>query len=169
MVKKVSLGGLGEALEDILRDIKESELNALDRAYKAAAIDRLGEVMIQTPVDKGRLRGAWILDSSYNNAKVGRPSRSKGSSYIKSVVGKDTMLNKTWYFYNNLPYASTVEYGGYPNPVDKGTWNKSKKRFEKRSEGGYSKLAPEGMLRVSLLSFGAKLKKAWKAQKRDNI
>lgn len=42
---------------------------------------------------------------------------------------------------NGLPYAPVVEYGGYPNPPKKGTG---------KTEGGFSKQAPQGMLRPAV-------------------
>ena len=65
---------------------------------------------------------------------------------------------------NNLPYSEVIEFGEYPNPVKKGT--KISKTgvkhavFEVRSKGGFSKLAPQGVVRVNALRFTALLKQA---------
>ena len=60
---------------------------------------------------------------------------------------------------NNLPYARTLEFGKYPTPVKRGTYV-GKGRYEKRSQGGFSKLAPRGMVRVNALRFRGWLKHA---------
>jgi hypothetical protein len=68
---------------------------------------------------------------------------------------------------NNLPYASVVEYGSYPNPPKRGTYVPTGKTkygitgpgWVKRSEGGFSKQAPAGMVRVSLQEMKAYLDK----------
>jgi hypothetical protein len=58
---------------------------------------------------------------------------------MASVVSRDP----SWYEFtlaNNLPYANVIEYGGYqgdgPNTV-----------------GGFSKQAPQGVVRVNVLRF----------------
>ena len=59
---------------------------------------------------------------------------------------------------NNLPYIQVLEYGKYPNPPKKGTYLKEGQKkgqytgpgFFKFSEGGYSKQAPKGMVRISI-------------------
>lgn len=42
---------------------------------------------------------------------------------------------------NGLPYAPVVEFGGYPNPPKGG---------EGKTSGGFSKQAPQGMLRPAV-------------------
>lgn len=167
MAKVIKLGRLGDALDDILNEIKDSEIKAAERAYRATLIDRLGAIMIDTPVDRGRLRGAWILADAYNAGEVGRVSKNKGENYIKTQLSGKPLLGRAMYFFNNLPYAHTVEYGGYPKSVKKGSYNKQRGKYEILSAGGFSQQAPKGMLRVNLISFGRRLKQAWKAQRKN--
>ena len=83
-------------------------------------------------------------------------------------MGELDPMGETLYFYNNLPYAEVVEYGDYPDPVEKGTYNKQRKKYEIRSAGGFSKLAPEGMVRLNTMGFNKLLKRKWSRQ-RGNI
>ena len=98
-------------------------------------------VIEQTPVDTGRLRGNW--QSSINQAKLSQITRQqKGLSGAAINEAQKTLsqfeLGDIFFFTNNLPYARVVEFGLYPNPPKKGTG---------KTVGGFSKLAPQGMVR----------------------
>ena len=98
-------------------------------------------VIEQTPVDTGRLRGNW--QSSINQAKLSQITRQqKGLSGAALNEAQKTLsefeLGDIFFFTNNLPYARVVEFGLYPNPPKKGTG---------KTVGGFSKLAPQGMVR----------------------
>lgn len=98
-------------------------------------------VIEQTPVDTGRLRGNW--QSSINQAKLSQITRQqKGLSGAAVNEAQKTLsqfeLGDIFFFTNNLPYARVVEFGLYPNPPKKGTG---------KTVGGFSKLAPQGMVR----------------------
>lgn len=62
----------------------------------------------------------------------------------------DTKGDESLFISNNLPYITTLEYGGYPNPPKKGTG---------KTINGYSKQAPNGMVGVTL----ADTKRIWDA------
>ena len=120
----------------------------------------LSAIIKQTPVDEGRARNNWFLT-------IGMPfSLTSGRGVSKTGAGSDASLmtmppyvmNKKVYFTNNLPYIETLEYGRYPNLVKKGTWDKKKKQYVKRSEGGFSKQAPGGWVRTTLIAMQNKIK-----------
>ena len=109
------------------------------------------------------LRGVYL--SGLFNVVMGTPSsktttsKSKGLGAIRSIRQMpDHVFNNKVYFTNNLPYIESLEYGGYPNPVKKGTWDKKKKQYVKRSEGGFSKQAPGGWVRTTLIAMQNKIK-----------
>ena len=53
----------------------------------------------------------------------------------------------------------TLEYGGFPTPVKKGSYNKKKGKYEKLSAGGWSKQTdPGGWGRVALMKAVQKIK-----------
>ena len=68
------------------------------------------------------------------------------------------VLNNKMFFTNNLPYIETLEYGGYPSPVKKGTWNKKKKAYEIRSSGTFSDQAVGGWVRKTLRVMAKKIR-----------
>jgi hypothetical protein len=87
------------------------------------------------------LRGNW--QSSINQAKLSQITRQqKGLSGAALNEAQKTLsefeLGDIFFFTNNLPYARVVEFGLYPNPPKKGTG---------KTVGGFSKLAPQGMVR----------------------
>jgi hypothetical protein len=106
-------------------------------------------IVQKTPVDTGRARANWNLscgriDNSINpNAKEPR---------VKTEDDINVRDDETIYISNNLPYIETLEYGGYPSPVKKGTYVKTKGKghYEKRSRNGFSKQAPKGMVGLAV-------------------
>ncbi len=57
------------------------------------------------------------------------------------------------YITNALPYAATLEYGGYPNPPKNPTG---------KTVGGYSVQAPQGMFRIAAIRYNEFVQKAIK-------
>lgn len=118
---------------DITRFIKKSERNA-EVAVRKITMELLSKVVLKSPVDTGRFRGNWFTglnyapqDTSAIVDKTGSESISRGNS----VVGKYTMRDDAIYIANNLPYAY-------------------------RLETGYSKQAPRGMARLSVMEISSK-------------
>ena len=140
---------------------------AIDGAVKQMNNNLIGiytkglvNIVLATPVhfkDGGRLKNNWFLTVGQPSSKT--RSGNKGGSSSLGELGKmpDSVLGKKVYFTNNLPYANTVEYGGYPNPVEVGTWTGNK--YQKLSAGGYSRQAPNGMVRIAIKKMEQRIKK----------
>ena len=119
----------------------------------------LSAIIKQTPVDEGRARNNWFLTIGHPFGLSGRDSDKTGAGSDASLMTMPPyVMNKKVYFTNNLPYIESLEYGGYPSPVKKGTWDKKKKQYVKRSEGGFSKQAPGGWVRTTLIAMQNKIK-----------
>jgi len=114
----------------------------------------LSEIVKGTPVDTGRARNNWFLTIGKPSAKTdeGGQKRDETAKTPKTVLGKKI------YFTNNLPYIGVLEYGGYPNPVKKGSYDKKKKKYTKLSKGGYSLQAPKGWVRAALMRMQNKIR-----------
>ncbi len=129
-----------------------------NKKVKAIYIQGLSAVITGTPVsfkDGGRLRNNWFLTTEKPSQSI-RGANSRGSaSYSSLSKMPDYVLDKTIYFTNNMPYANVVEFGGYPKNPKYGTWTGS--GFQKLSQNGYSKQAPSGMVRISLVKMRNKL------------
>lgn len=102
-----------------------------DKKVKGSLLGVFSRTIARTPVDTGRLRNNW--HTSIGRASEGkRKSNKSGANAISNaseVMLKKFKLGNTVYFSNNLPYAGRVEYGSW------------------------SKQAPRGMLRVSILEL----------------
>ena len=104
------------------------------------------KIIKDTPFDKGRLKNNWYA----SNRRVGvRTNKSFDKSGKKSMARVDKALSRlksrqSFFFFNNLPYARVVEFGLYPNPPKKGSG---------KTANGFSKKAPQGMLRKNIGGF----------------
>lgn len=118
----------------------------------------LSEIVKGTPVDEGRARNNWFMSVGAPSNKT-TTSASTGGGGSLSQAGKipKNVLGKKIYFTNNLPYISLLEYGGYPSPVKNGTYVKGK-GFEIRSINGFSKQAPNGWVRATLIRMQNKIR-----------
>lgn len=140
MAKRIRLGQLGKELQSIVKEAATAEVEAVDRALRKTYIDRLGAVILSTPVDTGALQASWFLDPTVDYGKTANSS-GQGAGYIAARINGEKVVGEKWYFYNNQPYAYRIEYDGYSNQ------------------------APTGMLRTNLLSFGRKLRKYWNQER----
>jgi hypothetical protein len=118
--------------------------------YKAIVLETHKRIVMRTPVDTGRARGNWMIDTK-NTDEVSLDTDKSGSKTVKkgkSFADKLTMDDKTWII-NNVHYIGILENGGYPNPPKKGSWVKGK-GYVIKSSGGFSKQAPHGMVKVTM-------------------
>ena len=144
--------GLRQALGRVRDDVN----NTITAAY----IYGLGEIIQATPVhfkDGGRLKNNWLLSVGWPTLGTTVSANSTGaSSYAQLSRIPADVLGKKIYFVNNLDYAAVVEYGGYPNSVEKGTYT-GNGNYQKLSSGGYSRQAPNGMARVGIRKIQSRL------------
>lgn len=103
-------------------------------------------IVKRTPVDTGRARSNWFISKGKVNASV---TDKKSNRYNLGNV-PDADGDEDYFISNNLPYIGTLEYGEYPDPVKKGTYDKKRKQWVKKSDNGFSKQAPHGMLGVTV-------------------
>ena len=119
----------------------------------------LFNVVQQTPVDEGRARNNWFLSVGAPSGQT-TTSKASGLAATRQLNQMPTgVLNKKVFFSNNLPYIKALEYGGYPDPVKLGTYDKKLKEHVKKSSGGFSKQAPGGWVRTTLIAMANKVRK----------
>lgn len=110
------------------------------------------KIIKQTPVDTGRLKNNWYA----SNRRVGvRTTKATDKSGKKSIARVEKTLarlkvGQRFHFFNNLPYARVVEFGLYPNPPKNPTG---------KTVNGFSKQAPQGMLRIHADGFALAMNK----------
>ena len=105
---------------------------ATERDRKAVLFALFRNIIQDTPVDTGRLRGNWQTTvNTPATTPVNRvdPSGTATISSILGNLGNGEGQDVTVWFVNTLPYASRIEYESW------------------------SKQAPQGMVRRNLLLF----------------
>ena len=114
-----------------------------EKAVRGITIKLFSAVIKSSPVDTGRFRNNWF--ASFGQSHSSETTTYKGTAgsaainrAVKVVTGSESYEQFT--LANNLDYAAKLEYGGYtgngPNTV-----------------GGYSKQAPQGMVRINTIRF----------------
>ena len=86
-------------------------------------------VVDKSPVDTGRFRGNWnpsIGSPDFSTSEITDPSGGATKSRINAVVSSYTLNGQSVFLTNSLPYAE-------------------------RLENGWSKQAPNGMVRLSVM------------------
>lgn len=97
-------------------------------------------IIKDSPVDEGRFRGNWFASGKLeSNRQAETLDKSNNGVDTANKAAKVALSLKDWSVFtltNNLPYANVIEYGGYGNgPL---------------TQGGYSKQAPQGVVRVNI-------------------
>lgn len=115
----------------------------LETVVRKSTAQVFGAVTLKSPVDTGRFRANWNVSYAAVDTTV---TSSTNQARAQAEVDKALALpvGGVVYLANSLPYARTLEYGGYPNPPKGGNG---------KTIGGYSKQAPAGMVRTSALEF----------------
>lgn len=96
---------------DISKFIEHAKGN-LDKAVRQAAVLTAQGVVTRTPVDTGRLRGNWMIQSTLTIETVDDVDIA-GAATIAKMAGQAMTLKaggECW-IVNSLPYAGEVEYG----------------------------------------------------------
>lgn len=144
-------------------DVEDFTLRFLDGAedtVRATAIQLWDAIIGTTPVDEGRARGNWFPTTGTPSVKIDLDIIDKSGAKAKQRAERHVLGSLKWDVFtltNNLPYILTLENGGYPDPVKLGTNigkdAEGKPIYEKRSKSGYSKQAPNGMVRLNIKRF----------------
>mgnify|MGYP003109085523 CR=1 FL=1 len=131
--------GKGKFKKGTMAEVGDHLLQKAEDHVRTKMFSIFRDTIVATPVDTGRLRNNW--NTSLNSLDTSVTS-GKGSSKIgEAKAARDAFeLGDTFFFSNNLPYASAVEFGGYTQ-TEKST---------KITSRGFLKQAPAGMLRISI-------------------
>lgn len=111
-------------------------------AVRATLLSMARKVVMDTPVDTGRLKNNWYASNRALGTQSTKAVDPSGTNSLKRIVAALQRLRtgQTFYLYNNLPYAKVVEFGLYPNPPKNPTG---------KTINGFSRQAPSGMLRIN--------------------
>lgn len=123
---------------------------------------RVTGVIARTPVDTGRARASWIVtvgggtpanrsvpaEGSYAELKSHNGAVAHGTAAAGQALA-GLQPGQTVWISSALPYILVLEFGGYPNPPKRGSYDKKTKSWVVKSAGGFSRQAPQGMVRVT--------------------
>lgn len=113
---------------------------------RQVSIKLFSAIILGSPVDTGRFRMNWQAAGRSPETGTVTGVDKTGTTSINKMASVIVGL-KDWFEFtlaNNLPYASVIEYGGYPGDGPNTT-------------GGYSKQAPSGVVRVNVARFNTLL------------
>jgi hypothetical protein len=151
MSKIVTPEKMGEGLNDILDKLTTKSEPKINKGVRAALVVVWGNIIKETPVDEGVARGSWRITKNTPAKVVGRRTRAED---VRAKTSRLDIFKKVrWFMTSNLPYIRTLEYGEFPNPPKSKTG---------KTVGGYSKLAPSGMVRKNMIKWPRALKAAFK-------
>lgn len=124
---------------------------AIAADVRSTALDLFTRVILKTPVDTGAARNSWGV--SVGSVSPPAPSQGGGIGAMTAAVSVAPVGGIIW-LSNGLPYIRVLEYGLYPDPPKRGSWVKGRRgqkgHWEIKSVAGYSKQAPQGMVRLSI-------------------
>ena len=142
------------SFEDQVRAFASRANMSVERTVKGTAIKLFSAVIKSSPVDTGRFRANWTAAGVQPSTVTTDMTDKSGSAatgamvnYINSAKGQTVFTMA-----NNLPYAHVIEYGGYPGDGP-------------NTVGGFSKQAPQGVVRVNVARFDAILEEQARANR----
>lgn len=116
----------------------ENAKNRIDIVIKKAEIRVFESVIMKSPVDTGRFRGNWIATTGTPSFMYYDDLKDKPGRVTKAAARRvinESQIGGITYLVNNLPYAMKIEYG-------------------------WSKQAPSGVVRTTVLDFQNYIKEA---------
>lgn len=123
-----------------IRDFRIDFTNLSDEVYRITVIKFFGQVVRTSPVDTGRFRGNWFATISTPSTRTQiaiRPLNQVNREIEQTVSQADNA--RIFWLTNNLPYAETLEFGGYEDGP--------------KTVGGFSRQAPKGVVRITAKNF----------------
>ena len=147
-----------DGMDNVKKMIAKNKRDANEK-IRGVYLSGLSNIIRATPTDTGRARNNWFLSVGVPFSLAGRSSKKGGGGSERSLQQMPKwVLNKKIFFTNNLPYIGVLEYGGFPSPVENGSYIKRSKSFEILSVNGFSKQAPGGWVRTTLIKMQNKIR-----------
>ena len=145
--------------EKVTFELKEGIKSRVNNNLKGVYLSGLGNMIAGTPADKGIHRNSWFLTIGVASNSTTTSENKTGASSIRQLAKMPAVvLGKKLYFTNNAPAISILEYGGFPTPVKQGSYIKASKSYEILSIRGFSKQAPNGWVRATLIAMQNKIR-----------
>lgn len=120
-------------------------LAAIEQTFQDVVI-QVGESLVNlTPEDTGRAKGSWVLTIDRPASQSPERYDKGGNETIAALVAAANGLEpgQIAYIVSTLVYMPCLEFGLYPDPPKTGN----------KTVGGFSKMAPRGMVRITVEQF----------------
>jgi len=131
--------------EKVTKMTEDAYLRVNDNV-RGVYLSGLTNIVQATPADTGRARNNWFLSLGVPSSGT-TTSKAQGLAAIRQLSQMPKLvLNKKIFYTNNLPYIGVLEYGGFPVPGGDLT------------SGGFSKQAPDGWVRKTLIQMQNKIR-----------
>lgn len=124
-----------------VKNFADSFIDGSEQVVRGTTIKLFTAIIKSTPVDEGRARANWFTTGQKPSDRKTNKKDEQGASSINEV-NRVVVGIKDWSKFtltNNLPYIEVLEFGGY---------NEGPKTIN-----GYSRQAPNGMVRVNIARF----------------
>jgi hypothetical protein len=158
--KVIQPQALNKTLKNSLKVLEGVGAKQANFAYRFAGIKLFTAIIVASPVDTGRFRASWLITTGTPASGTRAAGQGKkGEPYVLGKFPRGALEAGKIFLTNNLPYARTIEFGLYPNPTRGTPVKGSPGKFDKRSEGGFSTQASQGLVRVNALRFKRWLKR----------
>lgn len=143
----MSFGDLAGFKKDVAK-FQANTLSAIDQVMQKVSKDLFNKIVLKTPYDTGRAKASWRMSLGdadptvepegveYSEQMAVTKSTAQGAALAQFIRAGDTIVIS-----NNLPYIRHLEFGLYDGPTEKVTGE------------GYSKQAPQGMVRTTIDEF----------------
>ena len=145
--------------EKVEHELKAGVKERINTNLKGVYLSGLGNIISETPADTGIHINSWFLTTSVPSNSVTTSKSKTGTSSVRQVSKMpSSVLGKKVFFTNSAPAINILEYGGFPYPVDKGSYIKRSKSYEILSVRGFSKQTPNGWVRAALIAMRNKIR-----------
>lgn len=119
---------------------KNKSVKQMDAIIRKTALELTSNIILDTPVDTGRARGAWLVSIDRENiSKTDIQDKSGITTISKAESSLNNPIGRFIYIQNNLDYIVGLEYGK-------------------------SKQAPNGMVRKNIIRFSKYLEESARTQ-----
>jgi hypothetical protein len=97
---------------DVSRWVEKAKDKA-DTVLRKTCLDLFSRVVLRTPVETGRLRGAWLCTVGTPSSSAPVEDDKSGGKTIGEISGAlaSAKMGDTIYLVNNTSYAAYVEFG----------------------------------------------------------
>ena len=158
--------------EKVSFELKEGIKSRVNTNLRGVFLSGLKNVIDGTPVGltqselpkgsistSGLTKNNWFLSVGIPSSSITTSKSGAGLNSIRQLSKMPAnVLGKKLFYTNNKPNINTLEYGGFPSPVDKGSRLRGKNNYQKLSVNGFSKQAPSGWVRKTLIAMKNKIR-----------